>query len=141
MAIHTANAYVSGHQQFLLTGVRVGLEVTEPGASSSSTKSHAEEKISATKSFSMSRKISSVPQLSNCKRVLLSQLGGVGDFPPTKVSYGGGSTVGNVSQWPIDELLWLNEFSQNYKYKGASSKVYFMVANCNVARVCHFIGI
>ena len=33
VSIHTANACVSDHQRFLLTGVRVGLEATERGAS------------------------------------------------------------------------------------------------------------
>ncbi|KAJ6423516.1 hypothetical protein OIU84_024473 [Salix udensis] len=39
VAIHTANTHASAHQRFLLTGVKVGLEPTDPGASSSSGKS------------------------------------------------------------------------------------------------------
>ncbi|KAJ6776171.1 B-BOX ZINC FINGER PROTEIN 18 [Salix koriyanagi] len=39
VAIHTANTHTSAHQRFLLTGVKVGLEPTDPGASSSSGKS------------------------------------------------------------------------------------------------------
>ncbi|KAE8703331.1 B-box zinc finger protein 23 [Hibiscus syriacus] len=39
VAIHTANPYVSGHQRFLLTGVKAGLEsTTDPGASPSDAK-------------------------------------------------------------------------------------------------------
>nr|DAD48152.1 TPA_asm: hypothetical protein HUJ06_018089 [Nelumbo nucifera] len=38
VAIHTANNYVSGHQRFLLTGVKVGLESEEPVASSTKEK-------------------------------------------------------------------------------------------------------
>lgn len=116
MAIHTANAYVSGHQRFLLTGVRVGLEATEPGASSSSLKSDSGEKMSDTKSSSVSRKVSTVPQPSDYNEVLPTEVGGVTEFPPPKESFGGGSTAGNISQWTIDDFMGLNEFSQNYDY-------------------------
>lgn len=123
MAVHTANSYVSNHQRFLLTGVRVGLEATEPGASSSSVKSQSEEKMSDTKSSSASRKVSSIPESSE-----YVQGGGAGEFLPAKVSYGGGSSAGNTSNWSIDEFLGLNEFSQNYNYmdKGPS-KVFFIL--------------
>ncbi|XP_027341218.1 B-box zinc finger protein 22 isoform X2 [Abrus precatorius] len=122
LAIHTANTYVSGHQRFLLTGVRVGLEATEPGASSTSLKSDSGEKISDTKSSSVSRKVSTMPQPSDYNEVLPFDAGLVGEFPPAKVSYGGGSTAGNISQWTIDEFIGLNEFSQNYNYMGGSSR-------------------
>lgn len=123
LAIHTANAYVSGHQRFLLTGVRVGLEATEPGASSSSLKSDSGEKISDTKSSSISRKVSTVPQNSDYNELLPIEGGGVEGFPPAKESFGGGSTVGNISQWTIDEFIGLNEFSQNYDYMEESTRV------------------
>ncbi|KAL2331288.1 hypothetical protein Fmac_018869 [Flemingia macrophylla] len=123
LAIHTANTYVSGHQRFLLTGVRVGLEATEPGASSTSLKSdYSGEKISDTKSSSISRKVSTVPQPSDYNEVLPIDVGGVGEFPPAKESFGGGSTAGNISQWTIDEFMGLNEFSQNYDYMEGSSR-------------------
>ncbi|WVZ01567.1 hypothetical protein V8G54_027636 [Vigna mungo] len=122
LAIHTANAYVSGHQRFLLTGVRVGLEATEPGASSSSLKSDSGEKISDTKSSPISRKVSTEPQNSDYNELLPIQGGGVGGFPPAKESFGGGSTVGNISQWTIDEFIGLNEFSQNYDYMEGSTR-------------------
>ncbi|KAJ1380635.1 B-box-type zinc finger [Sesbania bispinosa] len=121
VAIHTANAFVSSHQRFLLTGVRAGLEATEPGASSSSEKSHSEEKMSDVKSSSISRNVSSVPQPPTFNEVLPIQVV-MGEFPPTKVSYGGGSTAGSISQWPIEEFLGINEFSQNYNYMDGSSK-------------------
>ncbi|XP_047178867.1 B-box zinc finger protein 22-like, partial [Vigna umbellata] len=122
LAIHTANAYVSGHQRFLLTGVRVGLEATEPGASSSSLKTDSGEKISDTKSSSISRKVSTEPQNSDYNELLPIEGGGVGGFPPAKESFGGGSTVGNISQWTIDEFIGLNEFSQNYDYMEGSTR-------------------
>lgn len=123
LAIHTANAYVSGHQRFLLTGVRVGLEATEPGASSTSLKTDSGEKVSDTKSSSVSRKVSTMPQSSDYNELLPTEAGGVGEFPPAKASYGGGSTSGNISQWTIDDFLGLNDFNQNYNYMEGSSRV------------------
>ncbi|XP_020206953.1 B-box zinc finger protein 22 [Cajanus cajan] len=120
LAIHTANAYVSGHQRFLLTGVRVGLEATELGTSSTSLKTDSGEKISDTKSSSVSRKVSTVPQPSSDYNEVLPIE--VGDFPPAKESFGGGSTAGNMSQWTIDEFMGLNDFSQNYDYMEGSSR-------------------
>ncbi|OIW08201.1 hypothetical protein TanjilG_15162 [Lupinus angustifolius] len=122
LVIHTVNAHVSAHQRFLLTGVRVGLEATKPGASSSLAKSHSEEKMSNTKSSSISGNVSPMPQSFNHNEVLPIQVGRVGEFPQPKVSYSGDSTVGNVSHWPIDEFLWLSEFGQNYNCMGGSSK-------------------
>lgn len=121
LAIHTANAYVSGHQRFLLTGVKVGLEATEPGASSTSLNSG--EKVSDAKSSSVSRKVSTMPQSSDYNEVFATGAGGVGEFPPAKMSYGGGSTAGNMSQWTIDEFFGVNDFSQNYNYMEGSSRV------------------
>ncbi|KAL2998317.1 hypothetical protein AAZX31_09G092200 [Glycine max] len=119
VSIHTANACVSDHQRFLLTGVRVGLEATERGASSSSVKSQSGEKMSDAKSSSISRNVSSLPQPSNANEVLPLQMQGVEEFPPSNFS---GYTSGNVSQWPIEEFLGLNELSQYYNYMDGSSK-------------------
>ena len=71
--------------------------------------------MSDSKSSSASRMVSSVPdQPSDHNEVMPSQGGGAGQFPPSKVSYGGGSTPANMSNWPIDDFFGLNEFSQNY---------------------------
>ncbi|KEH38556.1 putative transcription factor interactor and regulator LIM family [Medicago truncatula] len=121
LAIHTANAYVSGHQRFLLTGVKVGLEATDHGTSSNSLKTDSGEKVSDTKSSSVSRKVSQMPQSSEYNEMLPTEAGGFGDFPPAKVSYGGGSNSGNMSQWTIDEFFGVNDFSQNYNYMDGSS--------------------
>ncbi|KAH1218281.1 B-box zinc finger protein 22 [Glycine max] len=136
VAIHTANAYVSGHQRFLLTGVRVGLEAIDPGASLTSLKSDSGEKVSDTKSSSVSRKVSTVPQPSNYNEVLPIEVGGVGEFPPAKVSFGGGSTDGNISQWTIDEFIGLNEFSQHYDYMEGSSRS----SDSSFVRDCRLYG-
>ncbi|KAE9590574.1 hypothetical protein Lal_00023079 [Lupinus albus] len=122
LAIHTANAYVSGHQRFLLTGVRVGLEATDPGASSSSLKSDSGDKVSDTKSASICKKVAAMPQSSDYNEMVPVEVGRIEEFTPAKVSYGGGSTAGNMSQWSFDELLGLDEFIQNYKYTEGSSK-------------------
>ncbi|KAF7836616.1 B-box zinc finger protein 22-like [Senna tora] len=116
VAIHTANSYVTTHQRFLLTGVRVGLEATEPVASPPSTKSQTGGKISDAISSSVSKKVSSIPQSSEYNDLLPIQVGGVEEFQPIKVSYGGGSSAGNISNWPLDEFFGLNEFSQNYNF-------------------------
>ncbi|KAH9610646.1 hypothetical protein KSS87_002961 [Heliosperma pusillum] len=47
ISIHTVNSFVSGHQRFLLTGVKVGLEDAEPGSSSSGGKTQSSEKGSS----------------------------------------------------------------------------------------------
>lgn len=121
VAIHTANSFVCSHQRFLLTGVKVGLEPTEPGGSSSSGKSVSGVKRSETKSHSVSRRenLSSLAGLPG-------HVGGVQDFVPSKVSFSGGSVAGSIPQWHIDEFIGLTDFSQNYEFMGnGSSKVCF----------------
>ncbi|CAL5201073.1 unnamed protein product [Lathyrus oleraceus] len=119
LAIHTANAFVSGHQRFLLAGVKVGLEATDPGASS---KSDSGEKASDAKSSSLSRKASKIPQSSEYNEMFPTEGGRVMEFPTEKVSYGGGSTAGNMSHWSIDDFFGVNDFSQNYNYMDGSSR-------------------
>ncbi|KAG2677642.1 hypothetical protein I3843_12G109400 [Carya illinoinensis] len=114
VAIHTANAYVSTHQRFLLTGVKVGLEFTKPVASSSSVKASSREKVLETKAHSGSRRDSLSPSAGQSNEVLPSHVGGVGDFAAPNVPYTGGSVAGVIPQWPIDEYLGLPEFNQIY---------------------------
>ncbi|KAA8524035.1 hypothetical protein F0562_010534 [Nyssa sinensis] len=116
VAIHTANNYVSAHQRFLLTGVKVGLEPTEPGASSSSEKSNSGEKISVTESPSLSRRGTAMPSVGQYNKVLSVQAGGVGEFTPTTLPYAGGSAARSIPQSQLDEFLGLTEFNQNYGY-------------------------
>ncbi|XP_057506615.1 B-box zinc finger protein 22-like [Actinidia eriantha] len=47
VAIHTGSSCVSGHQRFLLTGVKVGLEATELGGFSSKGSLNKAEKFSS----------------------------------------------------------------------------------------------
>ncbi|KAL6975577.1 hypothetical protein U1Q18_024369 [Sarracenia purpurea var. burkii] len=123
VAIHTANTFVSAHQRFLLTGVKVGLEPTEPGASSSSGKSHSGQKILETESPSLSRKGTSM-LAGQYNKVLPSRVVGTGDFPPTKLSRAGGSAAGSIPQWLLDEHIGSNEFNQIHGFMdNDSSKV------------------
>uniref|UniRef100_A0A5B7AWW8 B box-type domain-containing protein n=1 Tax=Davidia involucrata TaxID=16924 RepID=A0A5B7AWW8_DAVIN len=116
VAIHTVNSYVSAHQRFLLTGVKVGLEPTEPGVSSSSGKLNSGEKISVTESRSVSRRGTPMSLAGQYNKVLPMQAGGVGDFAPSKLAYAGGSATGSIPQWQLDEFHGLTEFNQNYGY-------------------------
>ncbi|XVF04424.1 hypothetical protein REPUB_Repub05bG0081300 [Reevesia pubescens] len=116
VAIHTANPYVSSHQRFLLTGVKVGLETTtDPGASSSNVKSPSSEKTSETKSNSTSKREAPMAFTGGYNEVLPSNVG-VGNSEETKVSYAGGSTAGSIQSWQMDDLFGLTDFNQSYGY-------------------------
>ncbi|KAM7498576.1 hypothetical protein LguiA_022990 [Lonicera macranthoides] len=118
VAIHTANAYVSAHQRFLFTGVKVGLEPTDPGVSFSSGKSLSSEKMSEIELHSSSRTECPVPLAAKCNKVLPVQFG---DFEPTKSTFAGGSTTGSTQHWYLDDFLGLTEPNQNYGYMDNSS--------------------
>ncbi|XP_021288722.1 B-box zinc finger protein 22 [Herrania umbratica] len=115
LAIHTANTYVSGHQRFLLTGVKVGLETTDPGASSSNVQSASNEKTSETKSNSTSRRGTPMAFTGGQNEVLPANAG-VGNSVPTQVLYAGGSAAGSIQSWQMDDLFGLTDFNQSYGY-------------------------
>ncbi|XP_044472822.1 B-box zinc finger protein 22-like isoform X3 [Mangifera indica] len=136
VAIHTANSFVSAHQRFLLTGVKVGLEAADLGASSSTVKSTSGEKISETKSHSMSRWSNLMPLAGECKDVLPANTGGIGDCETTRVLFAGGSTTESIPLWQVDEFLSLPEFSQNYGFvDNGSSKAYFHAMSLTFGRI------
>ncbi|XAR68191.1 hypothetical protein NMG60_11003236 [Bertholletia excelsa] len=116
VAIHTINTYVASHQRFLLTGVKAELEPNEPGASSSSVKAYAGEKISETEPHFLSRNGNTMLWDGSYNKELHAQVDGVGNFPPTKLSSAGGSAPGNIPQWPLDEFIGLTEFNRTYGY-------------------------
>ncbi|XP_052178761.1 B-box zinc finger protein 22 [Diospyros lotus] len=122
VAIHTANTHVSAHQRFLLTGVNVGLESAEPGASSSSGKSLSGEKILETESYSLSRigTRTPMPLAGQHDKVLPVQVGGLGNVAPSKFQFSGGSAT--IPPWQFDDYLGLTGFNENYGYmdKGSS---------------------
>ncbi|GMP49932.1 hypothetical protein CsSME_00016743 [Camellia sinensis var. sinensis] len=119
-AIHTANTFVSGHRRFLLTGVKVGLEPTEPGVSASSGKAQSSEKISETESRSVSRKGTPMLLTGQYNKVSPVQVAGVGDFQPSKLPLAGGSTAGSIPRWQFDDYLGLADFNQNYGHQSLS---------------------
>ncbi|KAL6999665.1 hypothetical protein U1Q18_000822 [Sarracenia purpurea var. burkii] len=111
VAIHTANTHVSAHKRFLLTGVRVGLESAEYGASSSSGKATPlGKKIAETESRTP------MSLAGQYNKAFLGQVGGGGDFVPTKVPLAGGSAPGSIPQWQLDDYLGLTESNQAYGY-------------------------
>ncbi|KAL4311007.1 hypothetical protein GQ457_01G003510 [Hibiscus cannabinus] len=116
VAIHTANPYVTGHQRFLLTGVKVGLETTtDPGASSSDVKSPS-EKTSETKTNSTSRRGPPTAFAGGYNEVLPSNIGDENN-ELAKVTYAaGGSTAGSIQSWQMDDLFGLTDFNQSYGY-------------------------
>ncbi|GMP66102.1 hypothetical protein CsSME_00026596 [Camellia sinensis var. sinensis] len=124
VSIHTANTHVSAHQRFLLTGVTVELESSEPGASSSSGNSNSGEKISETESRFLSKKGTPMSMSGQCNKVLPVQVSGVGDFAPTKFPLAGGSAAASIPQWHSDEFVGLTELNRTYGYMdNSSSKV------------------
>lgn len=123
VAIHTANTYVTGHQRFLLTGVKVALEPTDPVACSSMAKSHSRERPTETKVKPLSERELSMPSPGELSRSLSIQ-GGSGDFMTDRTLLTGDSVSGGFSQWQMDELINLTGFNQNYGFMdNGSSKV------------------
>ncbi|KAL8031971.1 hypothetical protein ABFX02_13G063100 [Erythranthe guttata] len=125
VAIHTSNSLVSGHQRFLLTGVKVGLEVAESNPpprnipSHSHSHSHSNERIARSEvppppinktnavSSSTNRSLPPVVQARVSDDVSASRL-----LPP----YTGGSATGSSSQWQMDELFELGDGNQIFNF-------------------------
>ncbi|GAB2284316.1 hypothetical protein Dimus_018778 [Dionaea muscipula] len=139
VAIHTVNPFVSAHQRFLFTGVKVGLEPTEPGSSSSVVKPLPAEKVpepeshsspwrTAPKAQTGPTQSSAVGNLTPSKRSATMSLpgdfskilpfhnGGVTDFTTSRLSFSGGPVAGSLPQWHMDDFLGLSEFNQNFGY-------------------------
>ncbi|XVF87988.1 hypothetical protein PTKIN_Ptkin19aG0012800 [Pterospermum kingtungense] len=104
VAIHSANLYVSSHQRFLLTGVKVGFGTTDLGVSSSNIKLPSSEKASETKSNSTSRRGAPMAFTGGYNEVP-PENAGVGNSELTKVSYAGGPTPGSIQSWQMDDVL------------------------------------
>ncbi|XP_018442434.1 B-box zinc finger protein 22 isoform X2 [Raphanus sativus] len=108
VSIHTVNPYVSAHQRFLLTGIRVGLEsATGTGPSTPSNDDKTNE-----------MKPTSEPQKMNLDhhQVMLPETK-VSDHISTKLPIGSsGSAIGSIPQWQIDEIFGLTDFDQSYEY-------------------------
>lgn len=107
VGIHTANSYVAGHQRFLLTGVKVGLEAAESGGSNVKEKSNVVEKVAeTTSSVSMPTKG--------------PLIGESNDLP-----FAGITIPTGIPDWHLDEFLGLSDVNQSYGVADTgSSKVY-----------------
>ncbi|KAL9232484.1 hypothetical protein vseg_007593 [Gypsophila vaccaria] len=150
VAIHTANSLVSAHQRFLLTGVKVGLEVAEAGSSSSGARTtqswdkgsdadnHTAPRQSAPTSTTTryDRALSGqnrdeavthsddrrMPMsVSEYARIRPVQNGTLEDLTQSRASFAGGSVAGNLSQWSVDEFMGMTDFNQNFNFAGNGS--------------------
>ncbi|KAG5570132.1 hypothetical protein H5410_059898 [Solanum commersonii] len=105
ISIHTINAYVSSHQRFLLTGVKVGLEPLGPSASASSGKSP-----------SIQKSVAPLSSVTPSEGVLPVHSSGNVNFAPSRLPMVGGSVAGIIPQWQFDQYLGMGDFNQNYGY-------------------------
>ena len=122
VAIHSANSLVSGHQRFLLTGVKVGLEATEGHTEPSLGKTNMADKISEPESHSLPKKATPASSTAQCGKSMPVQASGCGDF--SKPPFSGGSSTGSISQWQFDEFLGYGDITQSYNFMdNDSSKV------------------
>lgn len=123
ISIHTANTYVSAHQRFLLTGVTVGLEPTEPHPSSSSINSRPGENISEmkSKSSSLSNGGNQLPSHNEYNDIPSVHTDGVGSLITAKLPFSGGSAASSMPQWHLDELLGFSDFNQSFSFMGNGS--------------------
>ncbi|KAH7861858.1 hypothetical protein Vadar_031803 [Vaccinium darrowii] len=86
-----------------------------------SLKSPSVKKISETESRSLSRNGTPVSLDGQYTKVLPVQVGGVGDFEPTKLPSSGESAGGSFPPWQLDEYLGLTGFNQTYGYLDSDS--------------------
>ncbi|KAF6173845.1 hypothetical protein GIB67_039796 [Kingdonia uniflora] len=123
VAIHTVNSFVSGHRRFLLTGVKVGFETTEPVDFSTKEKTNyaekSDKKVSGTVFKKGGTSLSSLSSESN--HVLPYQATGVSGPLANKTSFSGGCGNGNFSDWHLDEFLGVADFNQNFGFMECGS--------------------
>ncbi|KAL5720400.1 hypothetical protein ACHQM5_013072 [Ranunculus cassubicifolius] len=119
VSIHTINSLVSGHQRFLLTGVKVGLEASEPVTSS--TKEIPPSMVRTEEKVSRSIRTNSSMSTNGENNETLSRQVGVGAVPSPKLSYSGGNTTESIPEWPFDDILGLADFSNGYGFMDHNS--------------------
>ncbi|KZV45826.1 B-box zinc finger protein 22 [Dorcoceras hygrometricum] len=111
LAVHTVNSFVSKHQRFLLTGVKLGTEAIGHCPFQSSDKTKSREKVSG-------------PELSLQMRTIPVQVGIDVDAPHSKPAVPCGSATEGMSPWQLDEFIGLGELNQNHNFMDSgSSKV------------------
>lgn len=122
VAIHTSNAFVSAHQRFLLTGVKVGLEPAESVVSSSK-KMNSEEKSTEIPSKSLSKSGNSIWPLGENKNAVSGQAVRFGGSSTSeeKESCSSGTLPGMIPGWPLLELLGVTDVNQNFGFMDQGS--------------------
>ncbi|RRT48414.1 hypothetical protein B296_00053107 [Ensete ventricosum] len=115
LSIHTANSYVSAHQRFLLTGVRVGLESAE-SVPIANQQLHAAGKavLSPSKQLPSSRRPMSSTETNAVPSSQIARVGG---------SVASISMSGIVPDWPFDEFFGFPDINQNGFEEHNASKV------------------
>ncbi|KAG6479650.1 B-box zinc finger protein 22-like [Zingiber officinale] len=115
VAIHRTNPYVSAHQRFLLTGVRVGLDPAEPAAPLVDPQFH----VSGRPVRSQSKQLpsNSNPVVSHdTDGVLSSQMPKDGGVVANKAPVLGFNMSGSILDWPLDEFFSFPEFNQAFGF-------------------------
>eukprot|EP00262_Sarcandra_glabra_P009436 TRINITY_DN2381_c0_g1_i1.p1 TRINITY_DN2381_c0_g1~~TRINITY_DN2381_c0_g1_i1.p1 ORF type:complete len:297 (-),score=41.26 TRINITY_DN2381_c0_g1_i1:374-1264(-) len=119
VAIHTANSYVSRHQRFLITGVKVGLEPIKPVVPYVKEKMGSTERIAETPSISFPERGNLTSSFVNSGQLVV----GIGGLPASKASSTGGTMSGSIRDWPLEEFFGLTECDQSYGFmENGSSK-------------------
>lgn len=123
VAIHTANSFVSAHQRFLVTGVRVDLESTEHAVSSAKEPVNTALRITESSSKPLRKRSASPPLYGEASGAFSSQLGNNNGLVTNNVPFSSGTTPGSLTDWPLDDFFGLTDFNQNYGFTKHASKV------------------
>lgn len=124
LAIHTANPYVSAHQRFLLTGVRVGLDPTEPAAPVAHQQSQAVERAVISQPKQLPRTSHHPMSYPDTNGVSSNQMPKDGGLAPNKTPLPGFTMPGNIMDWPLEDFFGFPDFNQNFGFtEQNSSKV------------------
>ncbi|CAD5178266.1 B-box zinc finger protein 23-like [Musa acuminata AAA Group] len=116
LAIHTANPYVSAHQRFLVTGVRVGLDPTEPVAPAASQQSHSAGRVVVSLSEHLptgTHLVSSTETNAVSSSQIANQNGGL---LVSKAPLYGFSMSETILDWPLDDFFGFPDFNQNFGF-------------------------
>ncbi|KAG6524030.1 B-box zinc finger protein 22-like [Zingiber officinale] len=121
VAVHTVNPYVSAHQRFLLTGVRVGLNPTEPAAA---TLAGSQLHVSGQPVEQQSKQLasSSKPMSSlDTNGVVSRQMHEDEGLVVAKAPISGFTMPGSILDWPLDEFFGFSEFNQTFGFTEQNS--------------------
>ncbi|KAK1286351.1 putative salt tolerance-like protein [Acorus calamus] len=114
VSIHTANTFVAGHQRFLLTGVKVGMESAQPLVSppvKEMTTLPGRNEQSPSKS--QPKRDLQMPFSNQPIEAPPPHGGKVSGLPANKTLFTGGMMTGNFTEWSLDDLFGLTDFNPN----------------------------